>query len=90
MKVVTLTPPGRFPTVVFDPGLWWDVVAASGEHQLSRFSANYAWWRTLGSAAARKAFLAPLSMAQGLRQRVEWRAPPTSTWQALPATPTAR
>ena len=74
MKVVTLTPPGRFPTVVFDPGLWWDVVAASGEHELCRFSANHAWWRTLGSTAARKAFLAPLSITQGLRQRVEWRA----------------
>ena len=74
MKVVTLTPPGRFPTVVFDPGLWWDAVAASGGHELSRFSANFTWWRTLCSGAAKEAFLAPLTIAQSLRQRAVWRA----------------
>jgi hypothetical protein len=74
MKVVTLTPPGRFPTVVFDPGLWWDSVTASGGHQLIRFSANFTWWRTLCGGAAKKAFLAPLTIPQSLRQRAVWRA----------------
>ena len=30
MRVAAMTPPGRFPTVVYDPGEWWSHLAASG------------------------------------------------------------
>ena len=73
MKVVALTPPGRFPTVVADPGLWWTALAASGRHEPVRFSANAAWWRVLCSPAVEQALLAPLSFTQRLRRRVEWK-----------------
>ena len=49
MKVLSLTSPGRFPTVVHDPGHWWSTLAASGTHRLCRFSANAEWWRVLCS-----------------------------------------
>jgi hypothetical protein len=38
--------------MVYDPGRWWDALAA-GHHSMQRFSANAAWWRAIcGSAVA--------------------------------------
>lgn len=51
MQVVALSPPGRFPTVVLDPGGWWDRLADRG-CSLSRLSLNARWWRTICDAAA--------------------------------------
>jgi Radical SAM superfamily len=64
MRVTFITPPGRFPTVVYDPGPWWDAVAEDREHDLNRFDLNYWWWRTLCSVPAAAA-LARASHAQG-------------------------
>ncbi len=47
--VLSLTPPGRLPTVAHDPGLWWSSLAAEGRFQMVRFSANFEWWRVLCS-----------------------------------------
>ena len=74
MRVLSLTPPGRFPTVIIDPGLWWDAVAASERHELSHFSVNYAWWRTICSERLKAAALEPLGILDRIRQRAVWRA----------------
>jgi hypothetical protein len=64
MQVVALSPPGRLPTVVYDPGEWWSHLAAC--HFRPAFLAlNVAWWRTLcGATGAR--------LTGGLRRRA-WR-----------------
>ena len=47
MNIIEFTSPGRFPTMVYDPGRWWDVLESKNDHSLQRFSANAAWWRTI-------------------------------------------
>ena len=47
LAVVTLTPAGRFPTVMHDPGVWCSDLAL--EFSLQRFSANAAWWELICS-----------------------------------------
>jgi hypothetical protein len=74
MRVLALTPPGRFPSVALDTGLWWDRVAGSGRHELLRFSANYAWWRIICSERFKKLALEPLSAIDRVKRRAEWRA----------------
>ena len=74
MRVLALTPPGRFPSVALDTGLWWDRVAAGGRHELLRFSANYAWWRVICSERFKKLALEPLSAIDRVKRRAEWRA----------------
>ncbi|MFC1521805.1 B12-binding domain-containing radical SAM protein [Elusimicrobiota bacterium] len=74
MNILALTPPGRFPTVVSDPGQWWDRVSFSKDHKQVRFSANAAWWQIICSASAPDALLAGLSWSQSLRLRTQWRA----------------
>ncbi len=74
MRVLTLTPPGRFPSVALDTGLWWDRVAGSGQHELLRFSANYAWWRVICSPRFKALALEPLSTIDRIKRRAEWRA----------------
>src|SRR5271169_425898 len=49
LLVVSLAPPGRLPTVVYDPGQWWSALAAEDRFQMVRFSANFEWWRVLCS-----------------------------------------
>lgn len=44
MRCLDLTPPGRFPTVVFDPGELWGRLDAP-----ARLNLNTAWWRALCS-----------------------------------------
>ena len=74
MRVLTLTPPGRFPSVALDTGLWWDRVAGKGQHELLRFSANYAWWRVICSPRFKALALEPLSTIDRIKRRAEWRA----------------
>lgn len=74
MRVLALTSPGRFPTVVHDPGLWWDAVSGSGRHQAIRYSANASWWRTICGAEFKQLALAPLGALDRLRRRAEWTA----------------
>jgi hypothetical protein len=73
MRVLYLVPPGRIPTVIIDPGLWWDTVARSGKHEISGYSANYHWWRTICGPALQQVLLSSLKGAQKLRRRLEWR-----------------
>jgi len=49
VNVITLTAPGRFPTVVHDPGRWWSALEGESGFTLVRVSANAAWWRVLCS-----------------------------------------
>lgn len=49
LRVVALNPPGRFPTVVHDPGGWWTALEGERGFDVVRFSANAAWWRVLCS-----------------------------------------
>jgi hypothetical protein len=74
MRVLVLTPPGRLPTVVHDPGLWWDAVAENGQAELLRFSANFAWWRSICSSRIKELVLEPLGTLDRLHRRAEWRA----------------
>jgi hypothetical protein len=73
VRVLYLVPPGRIPTVIIDPGLWWDTVAGSGQHEIFAYSANYHWWRALCRPAVKRALLSSLRPAQKLRRRLEWR-----------------
>lgn len=72
MDVLHLTVPGRFPTVVHDPGLWWDTLASEGRHRVARFSLNYHWWRAVCSKAAVPALLKPLPRLDRWRQKLTW------------------
>lgn len=45
-QLIVLSPPGRFPTVVRDPGEWWAALTRTGAH-VERPGLNAAWWRTL-------------------------------------------
>jgi hypothetical protein len=74
MRVLALTPPGRFPSVALDTGLWWDRVADGGRHELLRFSANYAWWRVICSERFKALALQPLSAIDRIKRRAQWRA----------------
>ena len=69
MRVLTLALPGRFPAVVFDPGRWWDAVAATRRHELEVFSANYAWWRTMCSARIKQLMLSRRGALERLHQQ---------------------
>ena len=73
MRVLYLVPPGRIPTVIVDPGLWWDTIAASGRHTISGYSANFHWWRAICNANVTQALLSRLGLTQKFRRRLEWR-----------------
>ena len=47
--VVVLSPPGRFPTVVYDPGAWWSELATT--FSVSHLTANVRWWEFVCSPA---------------------------------------
>lgn len=61
-----MTAPGRFPTTVHDPGLWWASVDADG-FAPERWSANAAWWRLLCSRAGVETLVGD---SRGLRRRL--------------------
>jgi hypothetical protein len=73
LRVLHLVPPGRLPTVIIDPGLWWDAVAGSGQHETCCYSANYHWWRAICRPEVGKTLVSSLSVLQGVRRRLEWR-----------------
>ena len=74
MRVLALTPPGRFPTTIADLGAWWDAVAETGQHEMLRFSANHAWWRAVCGAGMKEFVLQPLGRLDRLRRRALWRS----------------
>lgn len=43
MNITVLTVPGKFPTVIHDPGLWTYTVSED-MGKLNHYSANYFWW----------------------------------------------
>ncbi len=74
MRVLYATPPGRFPTVVYDPGTWWDSVAADSQYQLSSHSINFDWWNVLVGPSFARLLLEPLSPLARQHRRAVWRA----------------
>ena len=76
VQLVALSPPGRFPTVVRDPGAWWSAVEQAWP-AIDRPGLNSGWWRTLCDPASVE-LLAPGRLG-GLRmdrRRAERSAPP--------------
>lgn len=73
MRILHLIPPGRLPTVVIDPGTWWDVVASGVGHQLSNHSANFHFWTSICSQDVAHKLLAGLSRTQRWRRLLEWK-----------------
>jgi len=69
-----MTSPGRFPTVIQDPGGWWYNIAGSSQHECTRFSLNYHWWRHVCSPDALTTLLAPLHLPSRISRRVRWAA----------------
>jgi hypothetical protein len=45
MKIIFAFPPGRFPTVVNDPGVLWDRLSSREGLDCTYFDGNVAWWR---------------------------------------------
>lgn len=74
MRVLYATPPGRFPTVVYDPGTWWDSVAADSRYQLSGHSINFDWWNVLVGPSFARLLLAPLLPLARQHRTAAWRA----------------
>lgn len=72
MRVLALTVPGRFPTVVHDPGTWWEAVSGTGAHELERHSLNFDWWRLVGSPAFLDLLLQPLPTFARWHTRLTW------------------
>ncbi len=61
VRVVAMTAPGRFPTVVHDPGAWWPALAGEGT-PLVRWSASAVWWRILTEPGTVRAALADATL----------------------------
>ena len=72
MRILILTSPGRFPTVVHDPGLWWSAIANDRKHVLQSYSANYSWWNTICSSYFKQLILEPIRGLDRLQQRARW------------------
>lgn len=45
MKISLLTPPGKFPTLLHDPGVLWSTASRHPGAELKRLNANFEWWR---------------------------------------------
>ena len=74
MEIVRLVPPGRFPTVIHEPGDWHGVIGCRADCHLQSFSLNEAWWRIVCSPAAKALLLEDLPALERVRQRLHWRA----------------
>ncbi len=74
MRILYATPPGRFPTVVYDPGSWWDSIASDARYQLSSHSINFEWWNVLAGPSFARLLLEPLSPLSRQHRRAVWRA----------------
>ncbi|TBR21314.1 radical SAM protein [bacterium] len=63
MKVALLTVPGKFPTLLHDPGVLWSTASRHPGAEVTRLSANFEWWRLLCGATpagdALEAFRSP-------------------------------
>lgn len=55
MKIALLTPPGKFPTLLHDPGVLWSTASRHPGAEVKRLNANFEWWRGFcgGSPAGR-------------------------------------
>ena len=51
MKIIFAYPPGRFPTVVYDPGETWDALSGMKGITCGYFNGNVEWWRLFCSTA---------------------------------------
>src|SRR3984957_15709015 len=74
MRILYATPPGRFPTVAYDPGPWWDSIAADPRYKLSSYSINFDWWSVLVGDSFARLLLEPLSPLERQHRRAAWRA----------------
>jgi Radical SAM superfamily len=74
MRILYATPPGRFPTVAYDPGPWWDSIAADSRYKLSSYSINFDWWSVLVGDSFARLLLEPLSPLERQHRRAAWRA----------------
>ena len=45
MKIVFAYPPGRFPTVVHDPGACWEQLSGTKDLSCEYFNGNLEWWQ---------------------------------------------
>jgi Radical SAM superfamily len=73
MRVLYATLPGRFPTVTYDPGSWWDIITSEGGHSVTAHSLNHDWWRLVMSPTFVRLILAPLSAPDSRHRRIAWR-----------------
>jgi len=74
MRVLYAILPGRFPTVGYDPGLWWDSVAVDARYQLSSYSINFDWWTVLIGQPFARLLLDPLSPLERQHRQAAWSA----------------
>lgn len=72
MKVVAFLPPGRFPTVVPDPGHWWSTIASTHRYSLVQFSASATWWRFICSSAIPDVLLEASSPVRRRLRQLRW------------------
>ncbi|MDE2332013.1 MAG: radical SAM protein [Bradyrhizobium sp.] len=72
MRVLYATLPGRFPTVGYDPGPWWDSIAVDSRYQLSSYSINFDWWTVLIGQSFTRLLLEPLSPLERQHRRAAW------------------
>jgi hypothetical protein len=53
LRVAYMVPPGRFPTVVHDPGDWWGTVLTDPRFELRHLGGNAQWWRLVCESSPR-------------------------------------
>ena len=82
MRVIALNPPGRLPTVVYDPGEWWSRLAASAT-QPAFLAANLTWWRFLCSADGAGMVAGASRRGWGFPRRADLRPAAEAAGQAL-------
>lgn len=74
MRILYATPPGRLPTVNYDPGPWWDAVASDASYDLVSHSLNFDWWAGLIGPSFARCLLEPLSPLERHLREAAWRA----------------
>lgn len=74
MRILYATPPGRLPTVNYDPGPWWDGVASDAAYDVVCHSLNFDWWTVLIGPGFARVLLEPLSPLERRHREAAWRA----------------
>ena len=74
MRILYATPPGRLPTVNYDPGPWWDSVASDAAYDVVCHSLNFDWWTVLIGPGFARVLLEPLSPLERRHREAAWRA----------------